>query len=657
MKTLVIFDTSISGPALGRQHFAAGDEVCLFPMVFDGDVLKMVSAAAQKKGCRTTVVNTSELINRRADELKAKYLEFVAELPGKICHDGKNLKELFAIDDTATLWWYSLIAEKSPFKSDAFNTIVQFDSIIRTIRDGGIGQVIFGCRSHILEKELLKYAKKHHLNISVITERSAQEKLRNILKSGIFLYFAHTVSLLMAVLDTFLNARKIKREFGNPERLSRDKEDIVLTTYFPAIDIEKADKGIFKNIHYPYLQDALESKNRSVLWAMLYTQHSSISFDAAIRYAKEFIKNGYRIIFVNSFCSAGRLLRAFRLVLLSGLKFLYHEDRIKEAHAFEGYNIYGFLRHDWHASFAGAVGYSGLLYYIIFKEMVRKINGRVWVFPTEMHFWEKALIDARNSIGSGTSLFAYQPAGISKMHLFYFNDPREMRREGSYPMPIPDKLLCDGPRPHSYMVQSGWEAGRLEMVEAIRYYHLRQYFSEHVKQDRNEILILLSIHPRESFSVLSAAYEAFKGASGISIQVKPHPYLNLDEVSKLFRGRFKGMPFSIKEGSLKDALSEARIIIAGETTASIEALAYGCELINVDSPYWINMSPLRSVRSSVIRTVGSPAELKAAAFDILARKYDPELNFREGRKILEDFFCFDMGSDVPERFMGLLNAL
>ena len=170
-------------------------------------------------------------------------------------------------------------------------------------------------------------------------------------------------------------------------------------------------------------------------------------------------------------------------------------------------------------------------------------------------------------------------------------------------------------------------------------------------------MILLSIHPKESFSVLSAAYEAFKGASGISIRVKPHPYLNLDEVSKLFSGISKGMQFSIKEGSLKNALSEARIIIAGETTASIEALAYGCELINVDSPYWINMSPLRSARSPVVRTVASPGELKEAAFDILARKYDPELNFREGRKILEDFFCLDMGSDVPERFIGLLNAV
>jgi len=654
VKTLVIFDSSKSNLSQNAHYFAAGDIVYLFPMSVDKQALNIVAAEAKQRGSLVEIVNTAKLINDTAECVRAKYLKFVAQLPGRISRKGRNLKELFAVDDVVSLWWYSLIAEKSTFKSDAFNKIIQFESIVRTIKEKGIQRILYYCDDYVLGKELCEYSKEHLTQIKVAGVWKNRGMLQDIFQSGICGYLKNIIMLFGRAFKIFLNMRKLKKKSRSLRKPDIAAKKIIFITYYPSMDVRQADKDIFKNNNYPYLQEAMESKTEDILWVSLYIQHSSISFDKALEYLGKFINNGYNIAFIDDFCSIKDHFKTILSMLISEFKFLYYEKDIKRAHEFEGCNIYGFLKQDWRASFIGVVGYAGLLYYFMFRELLKRTKANVCVFPCEMHFWEKALINARDSLKSQTTLFAYQPAGMSRMLLNYFNDPSEMIEEGKYPIPLPDKLLCDGTITNAYMRASGWKADRLEIVEAIRYLHLRKYFSERVKEKKNEILVVLSIHPKESCSILMAAYEAFKDYKEIPVWVKTHPYLSLDVIRNLLKGRVDEIPFPVKEGSLDTFLSEARIVIAGETTTSIEALAYGCELINIDSPDWINMSPLKTMNCPFIRTVASPQELRQAVVGILSEKYDPELNFAEGRKIVEGFFCLDRKSDIPEKFVNLI---
>ena len=654
MRTLVIFDSSKNFVSRKKRYISAGDDVYLFPMSVNKAASDRVLDAVKDAGAKAEVIATGRLINDSAEYLRSKYIEFIGELPGRVSVGGKNLKELFAVDDTASLWWYSLVAEKSNFKSEAFNEIVRFYSIAETIKEERIEKVLYGCVDYILQKELLKYFKAQSISSEIIVSRPARETARNILKSGALVYFKNIALLFAGGLKLFLSMYRRKKRIGNSHGIDTANSRLIILNYYPVIEIKQAENGVFISTHYKYLQEALESKKEEILWVSLYVQHFSVSFDVAVRYVEKFIKNGYKIVFIDNFCPTREYWKALLLMLGSGFRLLRYEKEIRKASDFEGYNVYGFLKNDWYSSFAGIVGYSGLLYYFAFKNLLSKVKCRICVYPFEMQPWERALIDARNSLGLKTPVFAHQPAGMSRMSLNYFTCPAEVRRAGRYSMPEPDKLLCDGSITEGYMRESGRRPERLEIVEGINYYHLRSSLSDRVREKKDEVLILLSQHQKESVSLIAAAYEAFRDCGNIPVFIRPHPYLNLRETRRLLINTADNMPFPIAEGAIDDLLSRTRIVIAGETTASIEALAHGCVLINIDSPDWINMSPLKNMECPVVRTVRSPQELRQAATDILNKKYDPELNFTEGGKIVESFFHLNKESDVPERFMNLL---
>src|SRR5205085_2124846 len=60
--------------------------------------------------------SVSRHLDRRGDELRAKYLAFVHDL-GEAIIAGRPLREHFEAPDGFSLWWMNRVPEKSPFKS------------------------------------------------------------------------------------------------------------------------------------------------------------------------------------------------------------------------------------------------------------------------------------------------------------------------------------------------------------------------------------------------------------------------------------------------------------------------------------------------------------------------------------------------------------
>ena len=100
----------------------------------------------------------------------------------------------------------------------------------------------------------------------------------------------------------------------------------------------------------------------------------------------------------------------------------------------------------------------------MFKSALRKINSRKCLFFCEMHAWEKALVYARNTLGCQMSLFGYQSGTVSRMLLNYFESPVTFSFDGSYPLPLPSKIVCNGVLPHKYMLESGWPKEKILMA-------------------------------------------------------------------------------------------------------------------------------------------------------------------------------------------------
>jgi surface carbohydrate biosynthesis protein (TIGR04326 family) len=292
--------------------------------------------------------------------------------------------------------------------------------------------------------------------------------------------------------------------------------------------------------------------------------------------------------------------------------------------------------------------------YNAFQSVLSRTNAEKCVYLCEMTGWEKALICAKKATGSGISLYGYQHGTVSRMLLNYFNDPCEITGPGPYAMPQPDKIICNGRLPYDYMKESGWPEEKIPVVEAIRYNHLKKALEMKPNKKKDVILLAFSISAEESSAILTVACEALKNIGDREIWIKSHPFLDLKKVFKLSGISPEDLPFQFKEGPIEDFLVDARVVVSGESGVTIEALAFGCEVVIVNVPEWINMSPLRHVKTGMVTTAGSAEELKRAVDDVFAKEYRRETYAAEAGRIINDFFCLDEGSNIPSRFLKLL---
>jgi len=630
------------------------DSIYLFPLTSKISIVKAIVERMQNAGCNVEIIQTAKIINLAADKLRSQYIRFIAKLPQMVKYNGKNLKEIFAVDDFATLWWFSLISEKNTFKSNSFNKLVQLDSIVDVIKRQNIRRILFGCKCEKLKNALSEYSSKNSISFEVLRVRQTRGIKRHILEIQNMFYIKHISILLYQAMRFCLRIWKIKKKLISLTRIPANKS-LMIITYYPNIDISLAQRGIFKNKYYSHIQEALQDKKQNITWVAMYVQNSAIPFEEALSYAKRFIKNGCTIFFLDEFASLSIQVKALLTMLKNCISFLKLERAICQAHTFDDYNFYAIFRDDWYSSFFGSTGYSGLLYYHAFKSLLCEIKARKCLYCCEMHAWEKALISARDAIGSTLPLLAYQHATISEMLLNYFNDQNEIRGGGSFAMPKPDKVVCNGSLSYNYMRESGWPDGRLKVVEAIRLNHLKEVIDKPIREKENIILYASSINFVESSAILSVVCEAFTESNMIELWIKFHPFLHPENTIKLADICRHDLHFKLKHNRLESLLRRVKVVIVGETTAAIEALAFGAKVIIINIPELINMSPLFGIKSNLIKTVSSAEELRKSVVAILKEEYDFETHSAEANKILDDYFYLNQDSDIPTRFISLLN--
>lgn len=652
MNVLFVFDADIDFPALNGLGAGLNDKVHLFSLTSKKAVSDAVLELCREAGCSIEVIDTATGINRSSDNIRDRYLKFIAALPARVCDNGKDLKEIFAIDGNLSAWWLGLIAEKNMFKSDTFFRLVQMDLIVNTVKTAKIDKIICGFDSKRLHKALFGYSSANGIKYQRISNLSGRGWKDRFKSAGKMLYIKHLAILGHFAAEFFLRTVRIKLKFFALRR-TKHIRPLMVATYYPNIDIPSAKRGVFKSKFWPDFQESLESADIDVTWIAIYVPNSSISFNDSMNYAANFIKNGYSLYFIEEFNSIPKQAKVFWMTVVNGFKFLKMEKEIRAAHAMDDYNFYELFRDDWYSSFVGSTGYVGILYYMIFSSVFKEIDPAKCIYQCEMHAWEKALLSAGKAVGHGSRLYAYQPATLSRMLLNCFNDPAEVRSYAAYSMPRPDKIICNGDLPCRYMEESGWPKEDLMVGEAIRY----SYLKEHMKKTyakKNIVLLALSTSPKENSSILRLAAEGLRDLRDIEVWIKPHPFL--DDGGNLEKaGLVEDLPhFKVRKEPIGNLLPDVRIVIGGETGVAIEALAFGCEFITIRSSEWIDMSPLRYERSGIINRVSSADELKEIVKKTAYGRYEAGVVKQESLKILNDFFYLDPASDTPSRILELL---
>jgi surface carbohydrate biosynthesis protein (TIGR04326 family) len=658
MSCLLVFDDNISIEDMDSLSFGEEDSVILFPLTSKQYVLNQVVNWCQAAGFKgMNCLETAQIINETADEIRDKYIEFIARLPDKFRINGKNLKEWFYHPNYGiSLWWLSLVAEKNTFKSDSFNRLVQFYVVIRVIEEYEVKKIVVSSSSQKLRSALDLYCRENSASFILLPDRKEGgiRKLRDSYPAVRAL-----IGALFYMGNEFLRWIYIKSsvKYRLKRRIdTKANKPVLVVTYYPNIDTGPAENGIFKNMYYLPLQEELEKQGRDIIWVAMYVHNISISFRESLRYASKFITSGYHFVFSDEFLTITSFLKVLTGLLWSLMKFKKIEKELPKYHYLsENVSVYPVFREDWYASFCGAISVQGFLYLEAFKNMFKKLGGvPKGVYYCEMHAWEKALLAAKKRYAAGMALFGYQHSTFSRMLLNHFNHPSELQGTVSeYSMPKPDKIACDGEVTYNYFKESGWREDELTIVEAIRFGHLRNIIPGENKRKDNIILVAFSISIEESAAILNMVYEGLKDTKNVKIWLKPHPFLPMDLVLKKSGISTSELQFETKEGQIEKLLPDVKGVIINESTVVLEALAYGCQIISINLPDMLNMSPLRGIQSNMVRYVNSADQLKKAVNELMAG--GEENNAREAEELINQFFYLNKASAKPEKFLELLS--
>jgi len=652
MSILVVFDSSLK---IDSVRFPAGGEkeIFLFPLTSSDELVSRVAEKAGTCGCRISeILRTARLINETAERIRGKYLDFIAGLP-----ESGDLKEIFSVDGKTSLWWFGLIAEKNTFKTDSFQRLAQMEAIFGVLGEKNIREIYFGCRSGKLKNTLSDYAKTAHIGFRTLPVTPFETLQERIARSRRFLYLKHLLHLLHFSWTFFLRVRKIRRRVGGLNRGRPKENGLTLVTYFPNYDAEAATRGVYRDKYYPALQEALSAGGTDISWLAMCVANNAVSFSESLQHARRFIESGEKIRFLEEFLRFADILHGLGFMLRTGLKFRkFEKTTIAPRHSFGTYNFYGIFRDDWHSSFVGCTGLTGLLYYAGFKSFLSGLEVEKVLYLCEMHAWEKALISARNAAQKKTKLFAYQHATVPWMLLNYFNSRAEVEDRSPFPLPKPDMIICNGDLTRQYMRDCGWPEAGLSVAEALRFSHLKKC-ARGPARDEKVVLVVLSIDPGSSTALLRMCREAVKGMEGVEVWVKPHPFLNMKSISRLLAEDVRHGRLKIRTEPVTKLLEKVRVIVIDESSVAIEGLAFGCAVIMVNLSESINMSPLKNIAGDMIRQANSSGELRSMVEFMLQANASESEKWRDSAdRIVNHFFCLRRDSDTPERFLHILEG-
>lgn len=652
MNVLLIIDSEISPSQLRVLKARAGDRVCLFPLTSQQKLLEDSRRELINMGCLVEMAPAAALVDEAALRLRLDYLRWVGDLPKTAAGGGPDLRELFAVDPHASLWWFSLVAEKSPLKSNAFNTLAQLEAIARLARSSGAQKLAYSLGHAPLRQALRRLALDRELEFISLGPSPAR-RLRDTVFDwpGTRLvvgalraswYAMRTVSrgvLLRSVVDVF------------QAREAADRE-LLVVAYWPFFDQEAARRGIFRHRQAGSLIESLQASGRKVSWCLIWNSAGVDSLAQAIGQARR-LSRGNRLIFPETELGLRGLFGAALVWLRCAWRFYRAEKTIARAHSLQGMAFYELFRDDWYSSFAGVTGCIGLLHYASFQALFKKLRVETCLYYCEMLEWEKALLCAAKAQGRPRLMFGYQSGTVSPMLLNYFHVPAEIVAGGRYAMPRPHRILCNGELNRRRLAESGWNERDLVVVEAIRYDHVRKSLLGPRAAKQKLVLVVFSAGIVESGAELAVVYQALHDLPQVEVRLRSHPGMPLRHL--LRQGGFPpdSPPFPVAEGALDDWLSRAEIVIAGgETGVAVEALASGCWVVTIQIPEHFNMSPLRGINLPGVRCVTSPPELRRAVVETLERD-GAENRDPATLTALSDFFCFGEGGE-SRRFVDLL---
>lgn len=580
------------------------------------------------------------MVEKQSDDLRTEYLRWIHDL-GEHQIDGRSLREHLELDKNFSFWWMTLIAEKSPVKSPGIYMIFKLRVLEQLYSFSDNRGIVLCSGNRILHRILsdwcqkighpYRWVKPQVSHTSSFTVRKMFRRLPHIIHAIVFLFRKlWTVRLLLA-------KAKIS---------SKNNHQITIVTYFPNIDQQLAEQGIFRSRYWEDLHSLLDKGRFTVNWVWIYAKSDECSFKEAVELRQQFVNNAKGkayYYFIEEFLSFQSLMVSLKFYLRL-LKAINKLKSIRNQFHFtnSSLNFFDVMAQDWKLSLMGVVAMNGCLQLANFQNLAKQLpHQELGLYVWENQPWERALIWAWKNEGHG-KLIGFQHAILKPLNLRSFEDRKSYKLSIDPPL-LPDILAVSGNRALRQLNEVGFPEEKLKVVEALRY----MYLAEDVSQKRNNnnlefrvLLVVTGYSVSETSTQLDLLAKA--GAKGAlknydKVLIKPHPYCPVD---RIISGLFPDVNFVVVNKPLKNLWSDVSMVYtANSTAAAVEAAWKGLPVIISVPNDSINLSPF----------YGLPGVTHVSTVDEFVRG----LNFSQTLSDYPDFLCLE--NELP-RWANLLKS-
>jgi len=458
-KILYLFDESTrpGSSVISSLEDAREDEVILSSISSNSEHKDRIVQQFRDLIPRVNVLDFLKLFNKTALSAKDTYVKFISDFANLEVSKGCNIKQYFKFPfKDFSVWWFSLIAEKSTLKTDSYQRLIK----ILTILD-----ISNGSHCDEIWLDISDY------NIaSLITRHYAQAKVKavNLRRYGIKKRLsgsARPILMFISALARFKNLSMktffVRKSMGDSKDRKRKlrESDFLLVTCFPLLDEDRLKENVFIDKYYQPLQAALAKHYKGRFsWLGMILEFAGYDLKKSTSLAKQVNDWGDNLICCEEFLNLWDLI-----VVLWGYFYIYARFMLKKSWIMNNFkypgiktNLWPVFGDDWFLSFGGWHLIDGIASYRVFKNLrafLRK-DARV-LYLAEMYSWEKALNIALSG-PERIKTVGIQHASVPLLLLNYFNDKSELLSgDNIQKMPASDYLGCAGRIPARLLEEPG----------------------------------------------------------------------------------------------------------------------------------------------------------------------------------------------------------
>lgn len=523
---------------------------------------------------------------------------------------GRELQEVLKGGEALSQWWCSLLYERHPKMSPHLYDIYRLRALERLLDAEGADALSVSGADPALRRALERFCRDAGLAFSSRDERPAPPApslLRRVYDAC-----PPMLRALARFVHWMATVRRRLPFIGDGPLRDGDGGDTgLIVTYFPNIDVGRAEQGVFRSRYWEELDDLLTQTGGRVRRLFIRFPSPQGDLDQCIRWRDGFrAKGGQGVSFhwLEEFLSAADIRAAWRRHLrvarAAGEAFALLGD---EAWRLPGsrLSLKEMFRADWEESFAGWRGLERCLQQRGIAEGIRRIGPQKWyLFPLENCPWERMLTHAAHSLPGAGPVLGAQHSTIRATDFRYFDDPRTFEAPDCL-MWQPDRILANGRGARDLWLAAGMPPRRCSVVEALRYLHLAGPHPASDAPTERRLLVATSFFADETRAHASLLARAVLDGltDGMRVIVKPHPCLSAEPfLREILGARTDELTFA--DGPVADLLLPGTVVWASNsTTVALEAAMRGLPLLVMRPARDFDLCPLQDV-PGLIRTGG-----------------------------------------------------